>query len=175
MIKLYIQVVDGQPVNHPAFEENLLSAFGCIPDGWEQFMRLEVPPLGPYQKIDQEGQITYQKQEFEEGEMINVYWTDIHPIIEYTEEEKRVKQEAIKDAWANRPFASNFTAWTLNEEKCMMVPPVEYPYADERPGKCFKWSGPQNNWIEVDIPPDLDSSYRFNHLEWKWEKIPDPQ
>jgi len=40
---LYIQIENGQPVNHPAFEDNLLQAFGAIPDNWKPFNRIEQP------------------------------------------------------------------------------------------------------------------------------------
>ena len=44
-MSLYIQVENGQVVNHPAFEDNLIEAFGAIPDNWKPFNRIETPIL----------------------------------------------------------------------------------------------------------------------------------
>jgi hypothetical protein len=40
-MKFYIRIVDGQPAEHPATEENLLQAFDCIPEGFEPFEHVE--------------------------------------------------------------------------------------------------------------------------------------
>ena len=48
-MNLYIQIKDGQPINHPAFKNNLLEAFKEIPTDWEIFLRVEKPSLGVYQ------------------------------------------------------------------------------------------------------------------------------
>jgi len=58
-MKLYIKVENGQTVDHPVFEEQLILAFNCIPENYEPFNRRYVnpeffkhndPPV--YQKID---------------------------------------------------------------------------------------------------------------------------
>jgi hypothetical protein len=36
-----MKIVDGQPFEHPATEQNLLDAFGCIPEGFEPFEHVE--------------------------------------------------------------------------------------------------------------------------------------
>ena len=53
-MNLYIQIENNQPINHPAFEENLLQAFGAIPAHWEPFVRVERPLPTLYQMFDSE-------------------------------------------------------------------------------------------------------------------------
>jgi len=45
-MNLYIQVENGITKNHPAFEDNLIQAFGSVPQQWELFIRVEPPILG---------------------------------------------------------------------------------------------------------------------------------
>jgi len=40
-MKYYMKIVDGQPDAHPATEQNLIDAFGCIPEGFEPFEHVE--------------------------------------------------------------------------------------------------------------------------------------
>ena len=42
-MELYIQVENGQTVNHPALAANLIAAFGEIPSNWEPFLRTDPP------------------------------------------------------------------------------------------------------------------------------------
>jgi hypothetical protein len=44
--KLYIQVKDGLPINHPAYDANLIDAFGSVPSDWEPFIRIQNPLTG---------------------------------------------------------------------------------------------------------------------------------
>ena len=53
-MNLYIETENGQPKNHPAFEDNLIQAFGDIPEHWVPFERIERPQLGVYEVFDQE-------------------------------------------------------------------------------------------------------------------------
>jgi len=51
-MELYIQVENGQTVNHPALAANLIAAFGEIPFNWKPFLRIVSPeePIGPIQR-----------------------------------------------------------------------------------------------------------------------------
>ena len=42
-MNLYIETNNGQTINHPAFEDNLIQAFGSIPEHFEPFVRVERP------------------------------------------------------------------------------------------------------------------------------------
>ena len=67
-MNLYIETENGAPKNHPAFEDNLLEAFGAIPEHWEPFVRVPRPVPGVDEVLDSDVP-TYEK--------INGTWTDV--------------------------------------------------------------------------------------------------
>jgi len=83
-MNLYIEIENGQPKNHPAFEDNLIEAFGAIPQNWEFFVRTERPTKGIYQVFDSQ-ESTYQK--------IDGVWTDVWSLRDMTQEEITVAQQ----------------------------------------------------------------------------------
>lgn len=153
-MKLYIQTENGQTVNHPAFEDNLIAAFGGVPDHWKPFVRVERPTLGVYEVLESE-QPAYQ--------MVDGVWTDVWTVLTIPDEEKAAKQQAVRDAWALNPNAFNFTAWVLDEATLRMVPPIPRPVEE---GKIFRWSGADNNWKEAPAKPE--GQYVFDFAEWAW-------
>jgi hypothetical protein len=159
MEPLYIQVVNGQPVNHPAFENNLIEAFGTVPDDWVPFTRVERPTVSLYQVIDP----PEPKYEF-----VNGVWYDNWTVRDMTDAEKSAKQQPIKDAWAARPYASNFAAWVYDEATNSYKPPIPRP----TDGLTYRWSGAENNWkLAPDMPKD-GTLYSFNFDSWAWEPMP---
>jgi hypothetical protein len=156
-MKLYIQTENGQPVNHPAFEENLIAAFGGVPDHWKPFVRVERPTLGVYEVLESE-QPAYQ--------MVDGVWTDVWTVRPMTDEEKSTAQQAVRDAWALLPNAFNFTAWVLDEATLRMVPPIPRPVEE---GKIFRWSGADNNWKEAPAKPE--GQYIFDFVQWTWVPV----
>jgi len=154
-MNLYIQVENGQPVNHPAFEDNLIDAFGSIPSNWEPFIRVERPIPSVYQVLGSEDP-TYQK--------VNGVWTDIWDLTEITDAEKTAKQQAVKDAWAANPNASNFTAWTFDESICAYVPPTPKP-TDE---KQYFWQGTTNSWVVRPPYPNDGKEYILDFPTATW-------
>ena len=159
-MKLYIQVENGQTVNHPAFEDNLLQAFGQIPSNWEPFARVERPIPSIYEILESNDP-TYQK--------INGNWTDVWVLRPMTQAEKSAKQQAVKDEWAAREQASNWSAWIFNENTCQYEPPIPRPEPVE--GKIVFWSGANNNWKEAPPYPQDGSQYKFDFFAWTWIKI----
>jgi hypothetical protein len=139
MMKLYIQTENGQPVNHPALEENLLQAFGVIPDNWIAFERIERPQIGVYDLFD---------QDYPEYQLDGGVYKDVWLIRPMNELEKTAKQQVVKDRWDSLPNRENFTAWVFDEVTCSYIPPVPRP--DD--GKLYQWDGAVNNWIEVTPP-----------------------
>lgn len=133
MMNLYIQVQDGQPINHPAFEDNLLQAFGAIPENWEPFVRV-VCPVPPTYQIFESQEPIYQK--------VNNVWTDVWLLRNMTDTEKTTKQQEVKEAWASLPNRENFIAWVFNEETCQYVPPTPRPTEGD-----YRWDGATNSWI----------------------------
>lgn len=133
-MKLYIRIKDGQPFEHPIFEDNFLQAFPNIdvnnlPSEFACFERITPPELTAYQVY--EG-VTYEK-------IGNIY-TDVHHVREMTEQEKNQKQEETKAAWNN-----HFPSWIFDEISCSFIAPIEYPTDN----KVYKWDETTISWIEV--------------------------
>ena len=160
MENLYIQVENGEPINHPAFESNLIDAFGSIPSNWEPFERLTPATIGLYQTF--ESQVSYEK--------VNGVWTDIHIIRDMTQDEISAKQQLVKDAWAKRPHLENFTAWTFDEATCQYLPPTPKP----TDGQNYFWQGTTNTWVVIPVKPNDGQSYRFDIPTATWVLL-DPQ
>ena len=161
-MNLYIETNNGQTVNHPAFEENLIQAFGSIPEHWEAFVRVEKPIPSLYQFVDE--QPTYQK--------INDVWTDVWNLRDMTAEEKAAKQQEVQDAFNTREQASHWSAWIFDEETCKMVPPIPRPTPDEEKlnqGIMTFWCGAENNW--KDTLPRPDGKYKFDFIAWQWIEV----
>lgn len=163
-MKLYIQVENGQTVNHPAFEDNLIQAFGSVPTNWEPFNRIERPSTGIYEVIPNEP--TYQK--------INGIWTDVWAVRPMTVEEKTAKQQATIDAFNSREQAENWVAWTLDEETCEMIPPIPRPAPDQEKLSQHVytvWCGADGNWKDTPPYPQDDKPYKFDFFAWQWIEV----
>ena len=130
-MKLYIETENGQHKNHPAFEENLLQAFGKIPENWVLFERIEQPKLDAYDVLYQE------KPEYQ---LVDGIYKDVWMIRPMTAEEIAAKKANTISEWNNR-----FPSWKFNEAKCVFEPPVTYP----QDGKHYYWDEPTINWVEV--------------------------
>jgi len=155
MTNLYIETENGATKNHPAFEDNLIQAFGVVPTHWEPFTRVERPTPAVYQIL-----------EFDEPVYAKVdgVWTDVWSVREMTAEEKTAKQQAVITVFNQQEYASNWSAWTLDEATCTMVPPIPRPEPVE--GKIVFWSGADANWKEAPARPEGD--YKFDFIAWAW-------
>ena len=134
MNNLYIQIENGFPINHPAFENNLIQAFGVIPAHWQPFTRVQRPVPGIYQVLVSD-ESTYQQ--------VDGVWQDTWQLRDMTPDEKVAKQQAAKDAWVALPNRDNFTAWIFDEATCSYVAPVSSP----QDGNEYVWSGARNTWV----------------------------
>ena len=152
-MKLYIETENGEIKNHPALEDNLLQAFGAIPAHWVLFERVENPIINIYEVYKG---VTY--------EWVNGIVTDVHHVRAMTDAEKTKTQQTIKDSWAIRPNAINFTAWVFDETTCTFVPPVVRPVGN------YCWRGSDNSWVEV--PPKPDGDYAFDLETGTWVALP---
>lgn len=157
MMNLYIQVENGVTVNHPVLEQNLIDAFGVVPEGWEKFVRVEKPVPTIYQVFDQD-EPTYEK--------VNDVWTDVWHLRDMTAEEKAAKQQAVKDMWAAKPNAANWSAWMFNEDICDYEPPIPRPVDG-----FYFWSGSENKWREGVKCPTDGKKYRFDFAQWVWVAV----
>jgi hypothetical protein len=159
-MNLYIQIQDGQPINHPAFEDNLLQAFGAIPENWEPFVRIECPIPTIYQILETPAPV-YQK--------VNNVWTDVWPLRDMTDAEKTAKQQEVITAFNQREQASNWSAWTLDETTNTMVPPIPRPEEDQvklNAGIRTFWCGADSNWKDTPVCPE--GNYKFDFFAWGW-------
>lgn len=157
---LFIQIKDGQPINHPAYPINLVQAFGEIPSDWEPFLRVNKPDVGIYQILESQ-EPTYQK--------VNGVWADVWSLRDMTIEEKLAKQQVVKDRWATQKQAQNWATWVFNEEICAYEPPIPRP--DPVEGKIILWCGAENNWKETQPYPQDGKQYTFDFFAWVWVEV----
>lgn len=134
---LFIEIVNGHPVGHPYFGDNLRECFGnSIPEKYVPFQRVEQPFKGdPY--VDVSGPV-YQ---WDNGVVKDV-WTVRH----FTPEERQAKIDAVKAM--GKPFES----WVFDEAMCCFVPPVPNP----NDGAMYIWDEGAVNWVHpspVENPP----------------------
>ena len=153
-MNLYIETENGVTKNHPAFENNLIQAFGVIPAHWEPFIRVE-RPIVVYQVLESD-EVVYAK--------VNGVWTDVWSLRDMTAEEKTAKQHAVITAFNEQEYASNWSAWTLDEATCVMVLPIPRPEPVE--GVTVFWCGADNAWKEAPARPEGD--YKFDFIAWAW-------
>ena len=137
-MNLYIQIENGQPINHPIMEDNLKQAFpeidlNNLPDTFARFERVPSPGVGVYEVS--EG-TTY--------EWVDGIVKDVHHMRVMTLEERTAKQDAAKDEWQR---IGGFASWIFNEEMCYFEPPIPYP-AD---GKIYVWAESTTSWVEFTI------------------------
>jgi hypothetical protein len=162
-MNLYIETENGVAKNHPAFEGNLIQAFGAVPIHWELFVRVARPILGPYELMTAE-EPTYEK--------VNGVWTDVWPVRDITTEEKTAKQQAVITAFSTRKYASNWSAWTFDEATCTMVPPISRPDVDQTKidaGIYTFWCGADANWKDTPVRPE--GEYKFDFIAWAWVAV----
>ena len=164
-MNLYIETENGAIKNHPAFEDNLIQAFGSVPAHWEPFTRVERPVPAVYQVLQSE-EAVYTK--------VDGVWTDVWTVREMTAEEKTAKQQAVITAFNEREYASNWLAWTLDEATCMMVPPIPRPEPDQTKleQQIFTfWCGADNGWKDTPARPVDNNQYKFDFLAWQWVQV----
>jgi hypothetical protein len=135
MENLYIEVVDGEIINHPIFESNLIEVFPNIVlddhDKYIPFQRVPQPQIGIFQI--NEG-VSY---EFDGPNLVKDVWK----IRDMTATEK---QAAIDKARAVQPYPS----WTFDETTLIWSPPVPYP-GNLNSQKRYVWDEDSLSWKEV--------------------------
>lgn len=152
-MNLYIQIVDGVPVNHPATEENLVSALGAVPSNWEPFKRIENPCFANKKLILVAPEPTYEK--------VDGVWQDVWHYREKTQEDIRAEFFPVN-------FRDNFDAWVFDEATWGMDPP--FPRPDD--GKVYRWCGAENNWKESPPHPNDGKKYYFDFYNWVYVERP---
>lgn len=155
-MNLYIQTQDGEPINHPAFGDNLLQAFVTIPENWEPFVRVECPVPTIYQILESLEPV-YQK--------VDNVWTDVWALRDMTDAEKKAKQQVVKDTWAALPNRDNFTAWVFDEATCTYQPPTPKPLDLD---KIYFWQGTTSSWVETPAYPTDGKEYKLDYATATW-------
>jgi hypothetical protein len=130
-MNLYIETEDGVTKNHPAFEDNLIQAFGSVPERWKPFVRVEPPVVGLFE--------VYVDTVYE---LVDGVYTDVHNVRPMTIEEKAARIEQAR--------ANLLPNWTLNEETLQASPP---PRPTVRGAYPYKFDRETNLWVESDTPP----------------------
>ena len=169
-MELYIRIKDGQPFEHPIFGDNFRQAFpdvdvNNLPPEFARFERVQRPALSPYQTLASE-EPTYQ--------LVDGVYKDVWSIQEMTAEEKAAKQQAVRDAFSAREQAENWSAWTLDEATCTMIPPIPRPELDQAKldaGILTMWCGADNNWKDAPARPVDGNQYKFDFLAWQWVQV----
>ena len=154
-MSFYIEIENGVTKNHPAFENNLVQAFGSVPEHWEAFARVERPVPTIYQTFDSQDPV-YAK--------VDGVWTDVWLLRDMTAAEVAAKQQITKDTFNSRPQAENWSAWTFDEATNSMLPPIPRPDLVE--GAIVFWCGADNNWKETPTRPE--GQYKFDFVAWNW-------
>ena len=157
-MKLFIKIENGVPVNHPAYEDNLVAAFGGVPEDWELFERVEKPEPPLYKAFD-DPEFVYEK--------VNGVWTDVWRFRDMTDAEKTHYQDYIKLGWSKRRQLENFAAWVFDEVVCDYVPPFPKP----NDGKDYFWQGVTSSWVEKPQCPDDGKMYKLNFTLGVWEEV----
>jgi hypothetical protein len=100
---------------------------------------------------------------------VNNFWTDVWSLRDMTAEEKTAKQQAAINLFNEREYASNWSAWTLDEATCTMVPPIPRPAPVE--GLLVFWCGADANWREAPARPVDENQYKFDFFAWQWVQV----
>lgn len=133
-MNLYIRLENGQPVEHPLIEANLIHLgidLNNLPENYTRFERTPAPELGVYETYNG---VTY--------EWVNGVVSDVHHVRPLTAQEKTEKQNKVKEYWATFGYPS----WTFNEEFCNFDPPTPDPTTETN---LYQWDESTLSWVEV--------------------------
>jgi|TARA_R110000824_G_scaffold382964_2_gene576292 hypothetical protein len=140
-MKLYIQMSDGQPHEHPIIDWNFKQAFPDIdvdnlPPEYCSFVRVQAPILGPYERN--------QTVSYGLAEGLSETYTDIWVCEDMTAEEITAKQDAVKAGWAEN---DGFASWVFNEATCAYEAPTPRPASSEN--QVHIWNEETLSWMEL--------------------------
>lgn len=133
----YLKVIDGQPVDNPYMESNLIQYYGAgnIPEEFKPFKRRTIKESGITSiRIDQK---TVNRYELSDD---GVTWEDVWVVMDLTPEELEEKKRILMES----PPGPNLTLddklrWTTN------IP---------RPDGKYRWDYPTGQWVPFGPPPE---------------------
>lgn len=152
MENLYIQIENGQPINHPVYDFNLVHVFGNIPEGWVLFNRIEEPVgllTSPFQKAVN----TYGLSSD------NVTWEDKWSAVEISDEEKA---SLIAEKQANPPYPNA----VLDTSNLTWIRPAK-PTDNQN----YLFNYKTGIWTVVPVRPDSSKKCTFNWDTMEWVEI----
>ena len=134
-MNLYILLQDGQPINHPMLETNVLMVFpgidlNALPEHLCKFIRIERPSIGVYQFFE-DPEVTYQIKE-------DGICYDVWHYRDMTAEEKQAKIDILVQ---NKPYPS----WILDIENYTYNPPIAMPTDG-----LYYWNEESLNWLIIE-------------------------
>jgi hypothetical protein len=136
-MELFIKIKDGKPFEHPILGNNFRQVFPHIdindlsPE-FARFERVPLPNIGAYEVYEN---TTYER----DGEVFK----DVHHVRAMTEEEKQIKQNAVKAQWVETGPAS----WFFDEASCTFKPPVLRP----NDGNRYVWDETTTGWLKLNL------------------------
>ena len=152
-------MVDGNPVDHPIVELNLLAIEPefdgvNVPAGYSEFVRVERPSFGVYETATHHGYKI-------EGNIVTDDWR----VTTLSNSEKEYIINNIKSNWEQNPTSPK--SWIFNEGTCSYVPPTAKP----QDGKTYWWRESDTSWVHVPEKPSDTSqgTYVFNIETENWE------
>jgi len=130
--ELYIQIVDGQPHEHPIIASNFREAFPDVdtenlPPEFAKFVRVQQPTIGYFEVLEP---VTYQWVD----NVVKDVWT-VRPMTD----------QEIKDviAFCKANAINKYDSWVWSDQDLAYVAPVNKP--DD--GKNYVWNESSLNWI----------------------------
>ena len=132
---LFLQIQNGQPVNHPVYDFNLIQAYGTIPQGWAMFNRVQQPE-GLITSPFQTAQCTYSLSS--DG----VTWEDVWTAVTMSAEEQAA---LIAKTEANPPGPNV----TLNTTTLQWIPNTSKP----TDGQKYYWDWVTGAWVVIPSTP----------------------
>jgi hypothetical protein len=162
-MKLYIQIKDGKPFQHPIMENNFIEAYSHIdtnnlPPEFAEFKRVPRPILGVYEVFGSM-EPTY--------EFVDGFWTDVWDVQEIPAEQKLAKQQKVHDEWLSMPDIANFANWVFDENSCEYKPPIPAPID----GKIYFWQGTTSSWVETPQYPTDGKNYELDYVSATWVEV----
>jgi hypothetical protein len=130
-MNLFIQIENSQPIGHPAFEDNLIQAFGSVPSNWFPFNRVQ-QPIDLLKTPFQITQVNYVLSS--DG----LSWEDAWTTVEMSDAEKAelIAKEQAKKPCPNVTLDTNTLEWIKDTPK-----PTD--------GKKYRWDWTNGVWNEI--------------------------
>lgn len=130
-MNLFIQIADGQPVNHPMLETNVLEFYGVIPEDFVPFHRVSFNDTGLTCGVFQKTISIYVNKDGT--------WQDEWAVVDMTPEERQEKIDRVQ----SKPPGLNMV---LDTETLKWSPAIE------KPKGAYIWNNTTGEWVKYVRP-----------------------